>query len=93
LKLPVMLDMTATRAISMLETGVTKIPLTKAKGLARGYQVSESGFLKALLKTRYPEFWDAMLSIIANKPDIGNKPHEEINKEVDDFIDNIPKKV
>ena len=77
--------------ISMLETGVTKIPFAKASDLARAYKVKEDTFYKALIKTRYPDFWDAFLTIIAKDPDLCTKTKDQINEEVDKLIEHLPK--
>lgn len=76
--------------ISMIETSKSSgIPIKSASKIAFGHQLDIGQFAKALIKTRYPEFWDLFIYILESDNLVERSKIEEFDKSVDDFIKRI----
>lgn len=75
--------------ISILENKASGIPIKNAGDLALAYQLDRGQFAKALIKTRYPEFWDLFLFILESDGLVSKDKLEEFNQSADDFIKRI----
>lgn len=75
--------------ISILENKASGIPIKNAGDLALAYQLDRGQFAKALIKTRYPEFWDLFLFILESDNLVEKDKIEEFNQSADDFIKRI----
>ena len=75
--------------ISMLENQASGIPIKNAGDFALAYQLDQGQFAKALIKTRYPEFWDLFLFILESDELISKTQLESFNRSAEDFINRI----
>lgn len=75
--------------ISILENKASVIPIKNAGDFALAYQLDRGQFAKALIKTRYPEFWDLFLFILESDNLVEKDKIEEFNQSADDFIKRI----
>lgn len=75
--------------ISILENKASGIPVKNAGNLALAYQLDRGQFAKALIKTRYPEFWDLFLYILESDNLVEKDKLDEFDQSVDSFINRI----
>ena len=75
--------------ISMVENKSSGIPIKNAGDLTLAYQLDRGQFAKALIKTRYPEFWQLFIYILESDNLVDKDKIEEFDKSADDFIARI----
>ena len=75
--------------ISMVENKASGIPIKNAGDFALAYQLDQGQFAKALIKTRYPEFWDLFIFILESDNLVPKDKIEEFNQSASDFINRI----
>ena len=75
--------------ISMVENKASGIPVKNAGDMADAYQLDRGQFAKALIKTRYPEFWDLVLFILESDGMLTRDQLSSFDKSADDFINRI----
>ncbi len=51
--------------VSMMKTGCSKVPIERARILARSVGADEAYFVTLVLKTYHPELWSAIADLIA----------------------------
>jgi transcriptional regulator with XRE-family HTH domain len=75
--------------ISMVENKASGIPIKNAGDFALAYQLDQGQFAKALIKTRYPEFWDLFIFILESDSLVPKDKLDEFNQSASDFINRI----
>jgi hypothetical protein len=73
----------------MVENKASGIPIKNAGDFALAYQLDQGQFAKALIKTRYPEFWDLFIFILESDNLVPKDKIDEFNQSASDFINRI----
>lgn len=75
--------------ICTLENNQTAIPIGKIANAGVAYQLDPGMLAMALIKARNPDIWSAVKLIIDSAPVREGMTIDQIEKEVDTFVDNI----
>lgn len=74
---------------SMIEKGISSIPISRSNDIADGYQLNRAEFAKAVICSRYPEVWELFVNILKESKFLTKEQLDEFAKSGETFINRI----